>query len=56
MDPALLQPGRLDLLLFVPLPSKQEREDIIAIYGKKALAFEDVSISELADCRCDGMS
>ena len=55
MDPALLQPGRLDLLLFVPLPTKEEREEIIGIYGKKALAFEEMSISELADCGGDGV-
>lgn len=39
----------------MPLPTKEEREEIIGIYGKKALAFEEMSVSELADCEGDGV-
>lgn len=35
IDPAMLRPGRLDKLLYVPLPSQEQRCDILSTIGRK---------------------
>ena len=34
LDPALTRPGRFERLIFVPLPSKQKRIDVLKLYAK----------------------
>ena len=34
LDPAILRPGRLDRLIFVPLPNRKGREEIFRIHSK----------------------
>ena len=36
IDPAMLRPGRLDKLLYVPLPTKEDRQQILETLTKKA--------------------
>ncbi len=35
LDPALLRPGRLDRLVYIPMPTKESRKEIIKIHTKK---------------------
>lgn len=57
IDPAILRPGRLDKCLFVDLPSKSDRYDIlqaITKYGKQPLISTNLSLQKVAeDARCD---
>ena len=39
IDPAMLRPGRLDKLLYVPLPDKSAREDILKTLIRKIPIF-----------------
>ena len=39
IDPAMLRPGRLDKLLYVPLPDKRSREDILRALIRKIPIF-----------------
>lgn len=59
IDPAMLRPGRLDKLLYVELPSPDERADIIRTLtqSKRTPLADDVDIHAIAhDSRCDGFS
>lgn len=52
IDPALLRPGRLEISMFIPLPTEEGRLDILKIHTKtmadnKCLA-EDVDLKKLA--------
>ncbi|HYU32482.1 MAG TPA: CDC48 family AAA ATPase [Thermoanaerobaculia bacterium] len=55
LDPALLRPGRFDLLLELPLPDTAEREQIFRIHLQGKPAGDDVEIAELAE-RTEGFS
>ena len=44
IDPALLRPGRLDKLVYVPLPSTEERKEILSISAQK-LKMDEVGIN-----------
>ncbi|KAK6640319.1 hypothetical protein RUM44_012005 [Polyplax serrata] len=55
IDPALLRPGRLDRIVYVPLPDAKTRKEIFQIQLKKTIAAEDVTIEELVD-RTEGFS
>ena len=49
IDPAMLRPGRLDKLLYIPLPDKSAREDILKALIRKIPIFSSVageSVSE----------
>jgi cell division protease FtsH len=35
LDPALLRPGRFELIIEIPYPNKEDREEILKIYRKK---------------------
>eukprot|EP00697_Spironema_sp_BW2_P002984 gnl/Spiro4/13994_TR7501_c0_g1_i1.p1 gnl/Spiro4/13994_TR7501_c0_g1~~gnl/Spiro4/13994_TR7501_c0_g1_i1.p1 ORF type:complete len:658 (+),score=77.35 gnl/Spiro4/13994_TR7501_c0_g1_i1:86-2059(+) len=48
IDPAMLRPGRLDRLLFVPLPRAQERAAILRNLTKNTPLGDDVDIDLLA--------
>lgn len=48
IDPAMLRPGRLDRLLFVPLPSEAGRLDILKAHLRKLPLDEGVDLSAIA--------
>ncbi|EER06132.1 AAA ATPase, putative [Perkinsus marinus ATCC 50983] len=47
IDPAILRPGRLGRLLYVPLPDEPGRADILATLLKKLPVSDDVDVKEL---------
>lgn len=57
IDPAMLRPGRLDKLLYVPLPPAEARADILRAASRKTPLAEDVDLEALGrDPRCEGFS
>merc|ERR1711879_347804 len=48
VDPAMLRPGRLDRLLFVPLPTELGRLEILRAHSRKLPLSDDVDLSALA--------
>ncbi|GMH42226.1 hypothetical protein BSKO_10145 [Bryopsis sp. KO-2023] len=57
IDPALLRPGRLDKMLYVPLPDPAGRVSILEALMKKTPLGEGVSPKEVGlDQRCTGFS
>lgn len=55
IDPALLRPGRLERLVFVPPPDADARKDILKASGKSVPLAEDVDLDALAE-HLDGYS
>ncbi|MEM1643278.1 MAG: CDC48 family AAA ATPase [Desulfurococcaceae archaeon] len=55
IDPALLRPGRLDLILYVPPPDRSSRLEILKVHTRKMPLAEDVDLDELAD-KTEGFS
>ncbi|AYJ51161.1 AAA family ATPase [Rhodococcus sp. P1Y] len=55
IDPALLRPGRLERLVFVPPPDADARKDILKASGKSVPLAEDVDLDALAE-QLDGYS
>lgn len=49
IDPALLRPGRLEKLVFVPPPDADARRAILATSGKSIPLSDDVNLDALAD-------
>lgn len=49
IDPALLRPGRLERLVFVPPPDSDARKDILRASGKSIPLAEDVDLDALAE-------
>ena len=49
IDPALLRPGRLERLVFVPPPDAQARADILRAAGRDVPLADDVDLAELAE-------
>jgi len=57
IDSAMLRPGRLDKLLYVPLPSPQQRIDILAKAARHTPMTPDVDLAAVAlSSSCDGFS
>ncbi|KAH9096834.1 hypothetical protein LEN26_017296 [Aphanomyces euteiches] len=57
IDPAMLRPGRLDKLLYVPLPSANERFQILKTLTVKCTLDPAVDLEKIAhDPRCDSFS
>jgi ribosome biogenesis ATPase len=57
IDPAMLRPGRLDKLLYVPLPTKDDRHSILLTCSKKLPINEDVDMKIIAYSEhCEGFS
>ena len=57
IDPAMLRPGRLDKLLYVPLPSPTDRVAILKANAKNIKLGQDVDLEKLAlSSRADGYS
>lgn len=50
VDKALLRPGRLDRVVYVPLPDFETRADILSIQLQRTPIANDVDIDELATC------
>jgi hypothetical protein len=45
IDPAMLRPGRLDKLLYVPLPTSEERTIILAKHARRMPLAADVDLA-----------
>lgn len=57
IDSAMLRPGRLDKLLYVPLPSPAQRESILRTHARKYPVDAEVNLERLAhDERLTGFS
>lgn len=57
IDPAMLRPGRLDKLLYVPLPTKEDRFQILETVTKKLPLDTDVALKQIAlSQHCEGFS
>ncbi len=48
LDPALLRPGRLDRIVYVPPPDMQARYDILLIHTRNVPLAKDVDLLEIA--------
>src|SRR5919106_3119433 len=48
LDPALLRPGRFDRQIVVPLPTLEEREQILAVHAKGKPMNDNVNLAVLA--------
>ncbi|HET9986291.1 MAG TPA: CDC48 family AAA ATPase [Longimicrobiales bacterium] len=55
IDPALLRPGRFDELVYVPVPDREGRLQILRIHTKGMPLAPDVNLDDLAD-RTQGYS
>jgi len=49
LDPAIMRPGRLDQLVYIPLPDEESRVQIFKAALKKSPVAEDVSLSKMAN-------
>lgn len=57
IDPAMLRPGRLDKLLYVPLPTSEDRYSILQTVTRTLPLAEDVDLKQVAlSNKCDGYS
>lgn len=57
IDPAMMRPGRLDKLLYVPLPTPEERAAILRTLGSKVKTGEDVDLGLIGSSpRAEGYS
>jgi len=57
IDPAMLRPGRLDKLLYVPLPPPDGRASILKTLTRKTPIAADVRVERIAlSAACDGFS
>jgi ribosome biogenesis ATPase len=57
IDPAMLRPGRLDKLLYVPLPTKDDRLSILLTCSKKLPISDNVQFKTIAYSEhCEGFS
>ena len=55
LDPAIMRPGRLDQLIYIPLPDYESRHSIFHANLRKSPLSDDVDLNELAN-RTDGFS
>jgi cell division protease FtsH len=49
LDSALLRPGRFDRIIYVPLPDRKSREDILKLYMKSKNMEKGISLDYLAE-------
>jgi len=47
-DPALLRPGRFDLVIELPMPDERARYEIFKVHTKEKPITKDISLEELA--------
>jgi len=50
IDKALLRPGRLDRIVYVPLPNTDTRKEILTIQLRRTPTAEDVMLEQLVSC------
>jgi transitional endoplasmic reticulum ATPase len=55
LDPGIMRPGRLDQLIYIPLPDRESRVSIFKANLRKSPIADDVDIVQLADAT-DGFS
>jgi transitional endoplasmic reticulum ATPase len=55
LDPGIMRPGRLDQLIYIPLPDRESRVSIFKANLRKSPIGDDISMDELADVT-DGFS
>ena len=48
VDPALLRPGRLDRLIYIPAPNREERKKIFEVHLRGKPLADDVNLDDLA--------
>ncbi|MBK5191565.1 MAG: AAA family ATPase [Methanosarcinales archaeon] len=48
VDPALLRPGRFDIILELPMPDERARYEIFKVHTKKKPLSKDIRLEELA--------
>lgn len=57
IDPAMLRPGRLDKLLYVPLPDTSDRLSILSTLSRKIPLLPDINLNSIANNkRLEGFS
>jgi ribosome biogenesis ATPase len=57
VDPAVLRPGRVDKLLYVPLPAADDRVAILKAAARRATLAADVDLDDIGrDARAEGFS
>jgi len=56
IDPAMLRPGRLDKLLYVPLPSNEDRISILKTMTRKLPIGSDIDFEIISKTRLEGFS
>lgn len=49
VDPALMRPGRIDRILYIPNPDKEAREAILTIHTRRMHLGEEVDMDKLAE-------
>jgi len=49
LDPGIMRPGRLDQLIYIPLPDRDSRVSIFKANLRKSPIGEDIGIAQLAD-------
>eukprot|EP00535_Pseudo-nitzschia_heimii_P008115 CAMPEP_0197183084 /NCGR_PEP_ID=MMETSP1423-20130617/7405_1 /TAXON_ID=476441 /ORGANISM="Pseudo-nitzschia heimii, Strain UNC1101" /LENGTH=921 /DNA_ID=CAMNT_0042633621 /DNA_START=230 /DNA_END=2995 /DNA_ORIENTATION=- len=55
LDPGIMRPGRLDQLIYIPLPDRESRISIFKANLRKSPIGDDISIEQLTDAT-DGFS
>ncbi|NXP84191.1 SPAT5 protein, partial [Passerina amoena] len=50
IDKALLRPGRIDRIIYVPLPDAATRRDIFRLHFQSMPVSDDVCLAELVEC------
>ena len=49
LDPGIMRPGRLDQLIYIPLPDRESRVSIFKANLRKSPVSDDISMEQLAD-------
>ena len=49
IDPAVLRTGRIDKMVYVPLPDYEARKEMFSIYLKDRPVEDDIDVDQLAD-------
>ena len=49
LDPGIMRPGRLDQLIYIPLPDRESRVSIFKANLRKSPIHDDISLDQLAD-------
>ncbi|MCD6370156.1 MAG: AAA family ATPase, partial [Thermoplasmata archaeon] len=48
VDPALLRPGRIDRIVYIPPPDKEARMKILKVHTRKMPLADDVNLEDIA--------